>query len=323
LIDSQWPEAQAGWIPLRQAVFKFGMTEDDEAASIHDKPFLGLSKDIFEQPDSLHQKLKNREANDAEIAKRATTPFSRRQLTKMLKENSGAHSAEIEPTTLTFSFDFTDPSRRGSTGFGGPPWSILCEPQDMDISAEPLLVAEALSSGVGLVRMGPEEAERSRRERRLIRTATGLVFRQFMLRDFDRAVSTGAALLYARTPGVSAPFRRLPADVWQLLEVSDWHSGTAIAPDSVAFWSIHASGQLATVSNPTKRHTTPDIDNFVRQYVAEENAAGRYPTSRGCERAATEAGIRGHRDRLRDTFKEIQQSAGLDVRRGRRPNSPR
>jgi hypothetical protein len=74
---------------------------------------------------------------------------------------------------------------------------------------------------------------------RAVREATGLVWRHFMLRAFDRAVSTGAIVLYARRQSVSADFEQLPADVWPLLQVVDWQNGAAVAPDSTTYWSIH------------------------------------------------------------------------------------
>ena len=67
-------EPRADWIPLRKA-----------------EPFFDLSPEDFAHPENLPQKF---ERHDAKVAKIATTTRSRRQLTKMLKEFSGAYSAE-------------------------------------------------------------------------------------------------------------------------------------------------------------------------------------------------------------------------------------
>ena len=54
-----WTEPLASWMPLRQAVFKFGMTEDEETAAIYDTPFLDLSnfKEIASSPALLHEAI--------------------------------------------------------------------------------------------------------------------------------------------------------------------------------------------------------------------------------------------------------------------------
>jgi hypothetical protein len=206
-----WNEPQVDWMPLRLAVFKFGMTEDDEAAGIHDKPFLGISKEDFAHPGFLHQKLKKREANDAEIANRTTVPFSRSQLAGMLERKSGARRAEINPNTLTFSFSF----RSGSI-IAAAPWGFLAERSKGDAQAEPRLDAEALFNKEGFVIIPDDEAAEHEKQYESAREAAGLVFRQFMVRAFDRAVSAKAVALFGRPGIISADFNRLPADVWSL-----------------------------------------------------------------------------------------------------------
>jgi hypothetical protein len=238
-------------IPLRQAVFVFGMTEDEEAAAIHDQTFLGLSKDDFasiatddpqEGLQRLNKKLKS-EANDAEIAERVNAPFSRRQLTRMLKDRSGAQSAEIDPNTSSFLFHFRSFSGSGASLLGVSPWEL--ERKKMDHCPEPQLDAEALFNKEGLVRIPHEEAAFHEKQNQSARKAGGLVFRQFMVRSFDRAISTKSVVLYAQVGDLSARFKRLPAHVWPLLEVADWANGVAVAPDRTAYWSIHVQSSSA------------------------------------------------------------------------------
>jgi hypothetical protein len=320
--EKQWAESRDTWIPLRKAVFVFGMTEDEEAAAIHDQPFLGLSKDDFEliatDPESGHQNLKkklNNEANDAEIAERATAPFSRRQLAKMLQDNSEADSAEIDPNTSTFLFRFRV-SGGGASLLGVSPWRLECKKRDH--CPEPQLAAEALFNKEGLVRISDEEAALHKKQDQSARKAAGLVFRQFMVRSFDRAISTKSVVLYARVGDLSAPFKQLAADVWPLLDVADWENGVAIAADGTVYWSIHADRQSAEAKAHSRRQAGWKIDHFVKKYIDGEKAAGRVPTLMGCEKEAKKAGIRGHRGRIRDAFK----SAGVVVKVGRPGNSP-
>lgn len=155
--DKQWAEPQDNWMPLRQAVFVFGMTEDEKAPAIHDQPILGLSEDDFD-PESRRRELSKKlesETNDSEIAERATAPFSRRQLTKMLQGKSGAHSAEIDPNTSTFLFDFRNASGGATSSTFGPPWAFL-EERNGDHCPKPQWAAEALFNREGSVRI-PDE----------------------------------------------------------------------------------------------------------------------------------------------------------------------
>ena len=72
-------EPAADWLPLREAVFIFGVA-DDMATDLDDKPFDKLT--------------------DAEIAEISATPFSIDRLTQMLEEKSGATRAEIDFTHI-------------------------------------------------------------------------------------------------------------------------------------------------------------------------------------------------------------------------------
>jgi hypothetical protein len=67
----QWLRPEADWLPIRQAVFIFGVAEGRTDADFYDKPF-----------DKLTQ---------AEIVESSISPFSLRQLTTILEHKSGAH----------------------------------------------------------------------------------------------------------------------------------------------------------------------------------------------------------------------------------------
>jgi hypothetical protein len=235
LSKKQWGQPELDWLPLSRAVFTFGVAEEGISDALHDKP--------------LH------ELTEAEMAETHATSFSVRVLTRMLEEKTGARKAEINPTSCTFSFSF-DIDGVASL-MSGPPWAIIEEPRETAASFDPRLDAEALFNTEGFVRIGDEEAVSHAEQLDAVRKATGLVWRQFMLRAFDRAVSTGAVVLFARIQATSAPFERLPADVWPLLNVVDWQNGVAVAPDRTAYWSIHVrprrADQAAAVSSATSR----------------------------------------------------------------------
>jgi hypothetical protein len=280
------------WLPLRRAVFAFGMTEDEALAAIHDRPFLELSKE--------------------EVGSAA--PYSRRQLAKKLKQLSGADDAEIDPDRSTFSFDFS------ALAIGGPPWGFLDRPET--VPTDPRADAESLFNKEGIVRISDEEAAFHQRQRESVSKATGVVFRQLMLRSFAQAVATSSIKLYAQIGSVSERFQQFPATVWPLLEVVDWNNGIAIAPDRTTYWSIHVAGS-GKAKGGFRQWSRSQIIAFVMDYFDRETAAGRTPTSAGCEEAARIAGIKGRRKEIREAFKECQTSRGIAIRVGRPGKSPK
>jgi hypothetical protein len=195
LSKKQWGQPELDWLPMSRAVFTFGVAEEGISDALHDKP--------------LH------ELTEAEMAETHATSFSVRVLTRMLEEKTGARKAEINPTSCTFSFSF-DIDGVASL-MSGPPWAIIEEPRETAASFDPRLDAEALFNTEGFVRIGDEEAVSHAEQLDAVRKATGLVWRQFMLRAFDRAVSTGAVVLFARIQATSSPFDN-PKDLDRLFD---------------------------------------------------------------------------------------------------------
>ena len=250
LSKKQWAEPEVNWLPLSQAVFTFGVAED------------GIANDLIEKP--LH------ELTEAKMAEGGTTPFSVGQLTKILERESGALVAEINLTSSTFSFSFD--VHGGASSIGGPPWAIIEAPRKTAADFDPQIDAEAPSNTEGFVRIGDEEAVGYAKQLDDVRKATGLVWRQYMLRAFDRAVSAGAIVLFARKHAVSAHFERLPKDVWPLLEIVDWQNGVAVAPERTVYWSIHLQRSTVRVkssSGKRGRIRKVDWDGVVKPQVFE------------------------------------------------------
>jgi hypothetical protein len=97
----KWAEPEAEWVPLKPAVFRFGISE--VAASDLS------SEQLFE--------LREAETRASEIEF-----LSLVQLTKILKDKSGASYAEIDPSSATFSVLFSEGSPRR---LAGTPWELL------------------------------------------------------------------------------------------------------------------------------------------------------------------------------------------------------
>ncbi len=164
----QWPEPQADWLPLSQAIFRIGIGDGPGSRARHEKPLQELTLN---------------------------------ELATMLREKSHASEAEIDPVNATFLFSFHTPGRDVSR-MGGAPWAILGNFADNAINSDPRLDAEALFNKEGFVRIGDDDAARYAKQLDAVRKATSLVWRQFMLRAFDRAIS-------AKRTGSGPPVIRL------------------------------------------------------------------------------------------------------------------
>jgi hypothetical protein len=82
-----WTEPQASWVPLKTAVFKFGISEEASASSEDQIPAMSIA-----------------------------------ELTNVLKEKCGASSAAIDVSTATLSILFSDGRTRSVIG---TPWKLL------------------------------------------------------------------------------------------------------------------------------------------------------------------------------------------------------
>jgi hypothetical protein len=211
-----WREPQADWLPLGKAVFRFGVACDGNFNATNEEPLL----------------------IESEMAEGGVRPFTLGELAEVLKQNAGADDAEIDTIKGTFSFVFHSP--RGASMMGGPPWATLDYPPNAVPIADPRLYAEALFNKVGFVRVDDEDAARYAKQVDGARKATTLVWRQFMIRAFDHAVSAMRVKLYGRIRIASAPFQRLPSDIWPILNIVDWQNGIACDPEGIPYFSIHA-----------------------------------------------------------------------------------
>ena len=263
---------KAGWLLLPTAVFRFGVA--DEA-------------------DAIANNSSNNEVMEA-------TVMSLPQLHAILKEASGATRVEIDPAQCTFVFQF---SHRGST-WGGPPWGLLENIDQARPSSDPRADAEALFNKVGLVRVGEEEAAIGLREHGAVRRATGLVWRQYTLREFDRAVAANEIALFARVGSAIAPFKALPSDVWPLLTILDWQNAIARDPEGVLFYSLHA--QLAKVAISTARDESAAIRRLADELAHHPNL--RADAEAWCKKAGFRLSHTGFRFRI---WPQARRRAGL------------
>jgi hypothetical protein len=250
-------------MPLKSAVFSFQI----RTALPNDF----FSREVFKRSEPRDQPLKSFECvphNEESL----------NELTEILKKVSGADTVEIDTNMSTFSFSFVDHDH-GASCYGGTPWAIL---EDIrTIKLDPRLEDEAVFDSGGFLKIGDEEAARQASRLKAVREATSLVWRQRILRDFDRAVSMGAVTLYAR-PALSRGFVLLPADIWPQLEVIDWENGTAVAADGTAFWSIHlrsAASPKAKRSLPTslKNASEAMVHEAIRAAYDSAETTGRKP----------------------------------------------
>jgi hypothetical protein len=284
----QCPERQPDWLPIRLAVFRFDVSETspDRTAEFS-----------FE----LAPKL---------------IPLALDQVAEMLIERSGAREVQIDPHKGTFSFSAQSFSG-GASCIGGPPWAMLATLPD---DADPQLDAEALFNKEGFVRISDEEAAFEAERCEAIRKATGLVWGQFMLRSFDRTVSSGLVKLFARVESPMAPFEQVPADAWPVLDISDWQNGIAIDPHETLYYSIHAKGSIV----PAVR-SAADESSAIKALASEltnNPELTRSQAMKFCETAGYKLSFRGFRDRV---FPRARRQAGLEetVPPGRRKKSLR
>jgi hypothetical protein len=262
---------KADWLPLARAAFRFGVVENEGAKA--------------DSEDSLSEALKT-SAVDTPAA------LSLSQLAEILKERSGAIDTNIDPEQCTFTFQFYE---RRASAWGGPPWAILAEGSKTGTTSDPRSDAEALFNKEGFVIVSDEEAAKGAQEWDAVRKSTGLVWRQFMVREFDRGIAAKKIILWARIGSVLAPFEALLPDVWRVLTILDWQDGIARDPEGVLYYSIHAHRADAAVS------IIADESAAVKALAEElrQNPNLRRAVAAGwCAKAGFKISKRGFQDRV-------------------------
>jgi len=165
------------------------------------------------------------------------------ELAEVLAAKSEAQTS-IDPNAQSFFLQYV---HNGLDGMKGPPWAILGEaagPSDFEVFG-------------GTYGRDAESGARTTRRYEAMHEATAFVWRELMLPTFDRAVSLGAAILYARPQTASANFEQLPADLWPLLNVVDWNKGAAVGPNGCQYWSIHVEFVTITDSSTKSLRQAP------------------------------------------------------------------
>jgi len=228
LSKKHWIKPEPDWLPLRKAPFALLK----RGAS----PRLAVPEEV--SPSEPLERIEDWAAVEkTHLGENDETSVE--AVEQILAEKSGAERVEIDPKGATFSFWFGPPQTGGGTSvISGSPWVIL-DWEQRETAVDPRREAEDLFDP-RCITVDDQTAAREAKRYRAICRATGLVWRQYMLRSFDRAVSRGTAMLIGRPKTFSAPFERLPGDVWPLLQVIDWENGVAVAPDGTRYFSIHA-----------------------------------------------------------------------------------
>lgn len=250
---SEWPEAQPGWIPIGRAVFRFGIVDPDAPTTNKTHP---TGADLFSPEAFLESGGRQQVSSNIDYEPKLP---SLEELTSLLRETTHARAVEIDQDRGHFWFRFAHPGG-GASSWGGAPWVILAEP-DQRVVIDPRIEVEALFNSDGIVRISDEEAARGARQSDAVHKATGLVWRQYMLRAFDRSVAQGRVKIYARVESALAAFQEIPRDLWPQLDVFDWQHGIALGPDGVHYRSLHAAD--AHVVTPKQQSIARDEERAI------------------------------------------------------------
>jgi hypothetical protein len=206
---------QSHWVPLGRAVVAFTITgstrNDPEAKNL-------------------------RHLTNSQIGEEGSEGASLSKITDFLKERTGAESVVIDPETGTFQFAFVEASQ-GAETFGASPWTFL--ENDFRAAAKQDEKGRAGGSKSGFVTTKENARDREKRLK-AIQEAVGLVWRQFLMRVFDRAVASQDIILVARVRSVRGKYEALSPDTWPVLTVLDWQLGIARDPEGMSYYSIHA-----------------------------------------------------------------------------------
>jgi hypothetical protein len=246
-------KSQSGAIklPLLRGVFDFVLTDKSVSASDQEEQKRDTIQDLMESIKSQLNEESEQKRPPSQFETAPTLlfePIPMQEIISLLKKHTGISDVKIDKSNPMFVFSYQR-AAGGAVSLGVAPWQGNSIPRDADACVDPQLAAEALfNKGEGFRYVSDDEVDTKIQE--TIRFATGLVWRQYMLRAFDRAVSTKAVLLYARVQKTTAPLELIPVDIWPLLHVADWEKGVAVAPDGTAYWSIQAEQNPERVANP-------------------------------------------------------------------------
>ena len=119
-------------------------------------------------------------------------------LGEVLTEISGG-IADINVKLLTFNFGFAKPF---GEYLGGAPWDILAIEDLNDLLSNR---STRISCSIKTSDMSTMQQRLIQKRLKAIRLATGVVWRQTMLREFDNALEAGQITLFAR-PSSGEPF---------------------------------------------------------------------------------------------------------------------
>jgi hypothetical protein len=228
-------------------------------------------------------------------------------LTKLLKKKAGAHAVEISAASGFVQFFFR-PSPEVVSLYQGQLWALAEGPRD-PLQVEPQLEAEALKES--FVRIIEEEAEAAAKLGEAVRRASGLVWRQYLLNAFNRAVSAKEVLLYARPKTTSAAFERLPADIWPVLNVVDWQNGTVLDPGGSLYYSIHAAAGYLARPNPSVAKGESAAIEALGAQLRSNPELKRDEAKAWCREAGFDLSGRGFQDRV---WPQARGRAGLSVK---------
>ncbi|MET4297066.1 hypothetical protein ABIB06_007841 [Bradyrhizobium sp. LB8.2] len=94
---------------------------------------------------------------------------------------------------------------------------------------------------------------------------------------FNRRVSSGGIVLFARMDDFRAQFIPIPADQWSYYRVTDWEKGTALAHDGRSLCSVHAKLVDAKVNTPGRQpfYDQDQINGEVRRAIKSKGLPER------------------------------------------------
>ena len=246
-------------LPLLKGIFEFVLTAKSALAGEQEEQKRDTLQDLLEKhkSHSIEEDEQERPSSGIGTAPPLSfEPIPIQEIISLLQSNTGILTVEIDQSNPMFLFSYQK-AAGGAVSLGVAPWLNNLLPREAGAPVEPRLAAEALfNTGPGFrcisISVSDEEAAQDTKTQEAIRRATGLVWHQYMLRAFDRAVSTKAVLLYARVQKTTAPLEAIPVDVWPLLEVVDWEKGIAVAPEGTKYWSIQAEQNPERSAIPMK-----------------------------------------------------------------------